>query len=138
MSGQRKLDQDSVDIFILVETVNQRQQLPLGYPRGKQMFVRFYPYFFACFFLVLHIDVRPRIISDQHHSQSGDQPPTPLKPVHLFFDLFLHFFSDSFTVYDRCHDLLRKTYTEKKKFVKMGRFYWHDMEPSKAQPPKVC
>jgi hypothetical protein len=27
-----------------------------------------------------------------------------------------------------------KTYTEKKKFVKTGRFYWHDMEPSKGQP----
>jgi hypothetical protein len=27
-----------------------------------------------------------------------------------------------------------KTYTEKEKFVKMGRYYLHDMEPSKGQP----
>src|SRR5215831_14237782 len=105
------------------------------------MFVRFYSYFFACFFLILHVDVRPRIISNQHHSQSWDQPPASLQPFNLFFDLFLHLFSDSFTIYDRCHDLLR-TETEKpipkKKICKDATFYWHDMEPSKGQPPKVC
>src|SRR5215475_3429704 len=104
------------------------------------MFVRFYSYFFACFFLVLHVDVRPWIISNQHHSQSGDQSPTSLQPLHLFFDLFLHLFSDSFTVYDRRHDLLRpeteKNLYRKRKFCKDATFYWHDMEPSKGQPPK--
>jgi len=27
-----------------------------------------------------------------------------------------------------------QTYTEKKKIVKTGRFYLHDMEPAKGQP----
>jgi hypothetical protein len=33
-----------------------------------------------------------------------------------------------------CSVMRLKTYTEKEKFVKMGRYYLHDMEPSKGQP----
>src|SRR4029077_13319779 len=37
MGRQRKLDQNTVDVFVFIKIVNQRHQFPLGHSRGKQM-----------------------------------------------------------------------------------------------------
>src|SRR5688572_25455844 len=57
VSRKRQLNQNSVNIFIFVQTVNQGKQFLFRNSRGKEVLKRFYSHFFTGFFFVLYIDM---------------------------------------------------------------------------------
>jgi hypothetical protein len=68
------------------------------------MFERFNADVLAGFFLVAHINMRGRVIADQHHGQSRRHVPATFQPFYFCLDLFLDFFGDGLAVYDSRHE----------------------------------
>src|ERR1039458_5267995 len=71
LSGQRQLHEYSVDIFAPVDIFHERQQFGGGGGFGRGQFLAVDADFLAGFDLPAHVNLRSRIVSDQHDRQSG-------------------------------------------------------------------
>ena len=56
--------------------------------------------FLASLLLIAHINMRRRVIADQHHRQPRRHVPAPFQAFNIFLDSLLNFFGDGFAVND--------------------------------------
>jgi hypothetical protein len=90
----------------------------------------------AGFFLIAHINMRSRIITDQNHRQPGRHIPTALQALNFGLDLLLYFFGNGFAVDDSRHELTPDpcgNYIGLKLSVKDYLKHLDDMESWKGQ-----
>ena len=68
VSRKGQLNQNAMNIFIFVQTLNQREQFLFRDGGGKEMLKGPNSNFFTGFFFVLYVNVGCRIIANQHNS----------------------------------------------------------------------
>ncbi len=71
LRGQRQLHQDPVDVVAAVEIFDQGQQLCRGGRFGRSQLLAVKADFLAGFDLAPHVNLRRRVVPDEHDSQPG-------------------------------------------------------------------
>ncbi|MDA9537154.1 hypothetical protein ACM41_13225 [Bradyrhizobium sp. CCBAU 21362] len=73
VSGQGKLNEDTIDRIVSIKLTDQSQQLGFTDIAGQPKLLRFKPRSLCMFGFRLHINRTGRIVADQHHRQTrGD------------------------------------------------------------------
>ena len=88
MSGQGQLHENAVNARVVVAAVNQRQQFLLARIRRKVVIDRRYSCVCAGGTLVSNIDMRSRVLSDQHRGKRRRSKPRVKPLLHRLPNLF--------------------------------------------------
>ncbi|GBE72321.1 hypothetical protein EKINANG_39710 [Enterobacter sp. KINAN-G] len=100
--GQRQLNQNTVDLFIGIQSVNKFQQF--CFAGGFRQIVRAgdEPHLFTRFALAADINLRCRVTANQHNGQPGGAFSGRFTRLHFFRDLRAHLLRNRFTVNNLC------------------------------------
>ena len=99
---QRQLNQDAVDLFIGIQSVDQFQQF--RFAGGFRQIVRAgdEPHLFTRFAFAADINLRSRVAANQHNGQPGGAKSGGFTRLHFFRNLRAHLLRNRFTVNNLC------------------------------------
>ncbi len=117
--GQRHLHQDAVDRGIGIQPLDEAQELGLRGGVGQVVAHRHEPALLAGHALVAHVDVRGRVVADEHHGEPGPAFAARGEPVAFLANLAPDVRRDGLAVDDPASHAVDPSLS--------GRAFWHEL-----------